>query len=162
MTLHIRKAGMLDARALAELLNEIIKIGGTTAYVHDKTADELARKMRVPNAAWLLAEDNAGQLLGFQWIEPHPDLPNGVADIATFVRVGGTGLGVGSALFEATRNTARDMGYRAIDAIIRADNEGGLAYYQSRGFETIKVIKDAALDDGTRVDKIWKRYDLRR
>lgn len=162
MTLHIRKAGMLDARALAELLNEIIKIGGTTAYVHDKTADELARKMRVPNAAWLLAEDDAGQLLGFQWIEPHPDLPNGVADIATFVRVGGTGLGVGSSLFEATRKTARDMGYRAIDAIIRADNEGGLAYYQSRGFETIKVIKDAALDDGTRVDKIWKRFDLRR
>lgn len=152
----------MDARNIAELLNEIIAIGGTTAYVHNKTAQDIMQEMQVPRSAWTLAENDAGELLGFQWIEPHPDLPDGVADIASFVRVGGTGLGVGSALFEATRKTAAAMGYRAIDAIIRADNEGGLAYYQSRGFETFKVIKDAELDDGTRVDKIWKRYALKR
>lgn len=161
MKYHIRKAGPLDARALAELLNEIIAVGGTTAYVHDKTADELSQRMRMTGAAWLLAEDDTGRVMGFQWIEPHPDLPHDVVDIASFVRIGGTGLGVGSQLFQATCKAAKDIGYRAIDAIIRADNAGGLAYYQSRGFETLKVIKDAELDDGTRVDKIWKRYDLR-
>ena len=31
--LHIRRAGALDCRALAALLNEIIAIGGTTAKV---------------------------------------------------------------------------------------------------------------------------------
>lgn len=161
MNCHIRKAGPLDARAMAELLNEIIAIGGTTAYVHDKTAQDFILGMQAAGSAWVLAENDAAKVLGFQWIEPHPDLPEDVADIASFVRVGGTGLGVGSALFEATRQTAKTMGYRAIDAIIRADNTGGLAYYQSRGFETLKVIKDAELDDGTRIDKIWKRYDLR-
>jgi L-amino acid N-acyltransferase YncA len=162
MSVHIRKAGAMDARNIAELLNEIIAIGGTTAYVYDKTAQDILHGMQVPRAAWTLAENDAGQLLGFQWIEPARDGPDHIADIATFVRVGGTGLGVGSALFEATRKTAATMGYRVIDAIIRADNEGGLAYYQSRNFETLKVIKDAELDDGTRVDKIWKRYNLKR
>ena len=162
MTYHIRKAGPLDARALADLLNEIIAIGGTTAYVHDKTAEELTKIMQTPNAAWYLAEDEKGRVLGFQWIEPHPDGPADIASIASFVRIGGTGLGVGSNLFIEMCEAARTHGYRAIDAIIRADNEGGLAYYQSRGFETIKVLKDVALDDGTRVDKIWKRYALKR
>ncbi|MBU2866751.1 GNAT family N-acetyltransferase [Pacificibacter marinus] len=160
MSYHIRKAVPLDARALAELLNEIIAVGGTTAYVHGKTADELAQRMRMPGAVWLLAEDDTGSVMGFQWIEPSPKAAD-VADIASFVRIGGTGLGVGSKLFTAMYKTAKYIGYRAIDAIIRADNSGGLAYYQSRGFETLKVIKNAELDDGTRVDKIWKRYDLR-
>jgi L-amino acid N-acyltransferase YncA len=162
VSVHIRKAGALDARNLADLLNEIIMIGGTTAYVRDKTAEDLMQGMQVAGSVWVLAENDAGQLLGFQWIEPPNDAQDRVADIATFVRVGGTGLGVGSALFEATRETAKAMGYHVIDAIIRADNSGGLAYYQSRGFETIKLIKDAPLDDGTRVDKIWKRYALKR
>ncbi|MBU2936173.1 MULTISPECIES: GNAT family N-acetyltransferase [Pacificibacter] len=160
MRYHIRKAGPLDARALAELLNEIIAVGGTTAYVHDKTADDLAARMHMTGAVWLLAEDDTGRVMGFQWIEPSPKAAD-VADIASFVRIGGTGLGVGSKLFTAMCKAAKDIGYRAIDAIIRADNSGGLAYYQSRGFETFKVIKDTELDDGTRVDKIWKRYDLR-
>ena len=53
------------------------------------------------------------------------------------------------------------MGYVTIDAVIRADNEGGLAYYQSRGFETIKLLKDEKLSNGQVVDRVWKRCSLR-
>lgn len=162
MTYHIRKAGPLDALSLADLLNEIIAIGGTTAYVRDKSADDLIKIMQTENAVWYLAEDEKGRVLGFQWIEPSTDSPADIASIASFVRVGGTGLGVGSNLFAEMCDAARAHGYRAIDAIIRADNTGGLAYYQSRGFETIKMLKDVTLDDGTCVDKIWKRYSLTR
>jgi L-amino acid N-acyltransferase YncA len=160
MKLHIRTAGPLDARALAELLNAIIAKGGTTAFVDQLTGDDIVTWMQRSGAVWHLAEDDTGQVQGFQYFETHEDLPKGIADIATFVRLGTTGLGVGSALFEHTKKTAKRLGFHAIDAIIRADNEGGLAYYQSRGFETIKVIKDAELSNGMRVDKIWKRYGL--
>ena len=57
------------------------------------------------------------------------------AEIATFTKIGKTGLGIGSALFRATEKAARGLGYTWINANIRADNAGGLAYYQSRGFE---------------------------
>ena len=69
-------------------------------------------------------------------------------------------FGIGSALFEQTKTAARDLGYAHIHAIIRADNRGGLAYYQSRGFEDFRRLPNCTLADGTRVDKIWKRFEL--
>ena len=158
--IHVRRAGALDTRAMADLLNAIIAKGGTTAMVTPVTPRELQGWMTASDSAWHLAEDERGALKGFQYIEPHPDLPKGGVDVATFVRVGETGFGIGSALFEQTKQAARDLGYAHIHAIIRADNLGGLAYYQSRGFEDFRRLPSCTLADGTRVDKIWKRFEL--
>ena len=45
-------------------------------------------------------------------------------DVATFVQIGATGLGIGSALFYATPTAAKGLGYVWINANIRADNDG--------------------------------------
>ncbi|WP_298840899.1 GNAT family N-acetyltransferase [uncultured Roseobacter sp.] len=158
----VRRAGDMDARDMADLLNAIIRKGGTTAFTNEVTADTLRGWFRqAPDrSAWHLAEDQDGGVLGFQSIEPHRDLPPEACDIATFVKVGQTGLGIGSRLFEASRSAARDFGYSWINATIRADNAGGLAYYQSRGFETYAQHKDQALANGMVVDKVSKRYDF--
>ena len=145
---------------MAALLNAIIAKGGTTAMTTPVTAADLTRWMAAPDSAWHLAEDARGALKGFQYIEPHPDLPAGDCDVATFVALGESGLGIGSALFEQTKKAARELGYVHIHAIIRADNAGGLAYYQSRGFEDFRLLPDCLLGDGRRVDKVWKRYAL--
>ncbi len=159
--IHVRRAGPLDARPVAELLNGIIAQGGTTALTDPVDAKTIARWMaRDARATWHVAEDARGALLGFQWIEPHPDLGARVAQIATFARIGHTGLGIGSALFRATVNAARAAGYDWINAEIRADNPGGLAYYQSRGFEDYGRLHRVRMGDGTRVDKVLKRYDF--
>ena len=161
MTLIIRRAGRLDFRQMAEILNEIIARGGTTAMTQPVTAEGLHDHMVTGRrAAWHVAETESGDILGFQWISEYGDLPPEAASIATFARVGQTGLGIGSALFKATLGAARDLGYAWICADIRADNTGGLAYYQSRGFETYAMKRGVVLDDGTVVDKVLKRYDL--
>ena len=59
-----------------------------------------------------------------------------------------------------TEAEARRFGYSWINASIRADNAGGLAYYQSRGFETYDRKTNVRLDNGLVVEKIMKRYDL--
>lgn len=159
--IHIRRAGALDCTAMAELLNQIIARGGTTALTRPVSGDDLGAWMRSdPRAVWHIAEDDAGLLLGFQWVEPHPELGPQVAQIASFARVGRTGLGIGTRLFEATRAAAKAAGYAWINAEIRADNPGGLAYYQSRGFEDHGRIEGYRMDDGSTVDKVLKRYDL--
>lgn len=162
MTITIRRAGPLDARPLAELLNEVIAAGGTTAMTRPVDAEDLRDWItRCPDrAAWHLAEDDSGEVMGFQWIEPAEYLPEDAAEIATFARRGRTGLGIGSALFRETEKTARALGYRWINANIRSDNMGGLAYYQSRGFEDYGTKPGVRLDDGRTVDKVLKRYDL--
>ncbi|UWR26356.1 GNAT family N-acetyltransferase [Sulfitobacter sp. S223] len=160
--IHVRPALPLDTRSMAQLLNEIIKIGGTTALVRPVTGQDMAEWMNfVPDrAAWHVALNGEERVVGFQWIEPSQQLPPEAAEIATFVQVGQTGLGIGSALFTATANAAKELGYVWIRANIRADNEGGLTYYQSRGFRDYAVIEDYIMADGTSVDKRLKRYDI--
>jgi L-amino acid N-acyltransferase YncA len=160
--INVVKAGTLHLRQLAEILNQIIAEGGTTALADPVTAAELSSWIeRDPNrSAWHVAEDETGQVMGFQWIAPASYLPEDAAEIATFARPGHTGLGIGSRLFEATEQAARNLGYSWINANIRADNSGGLAYYQSRGFETYGQKTGVRMTNGLTVDKVLKRFDL--
>lgn len=157
----VRRAGPLDARPMAELLNEVIAIGGTTAITEPVTREDLLNWMEAdPRSIWHVAEDATGQIMGFQWVDPHLKLGETVAQIASFARVGKTGLGIGSKLFDATKRAASTAGYAWINAEIRADNEGGLIYYQSRGFEDYGRIEGYVMANGQVVDKVLKRYDL--
>lgn len=160
--ISVRRAIPLDAASMARLLNEIIEIGGTTAMTQTITAGDLAEWMRNggPRTAWHVALDQSEEVVGFQWIAPKDTLPPEAADIATFVRTGQTGLGIGSALFEATRRAAKRLGFVWINATIRADNAGGLTYYQSRGFRDWRFEANVKLADGLVVDRISKRFDL--
>ncbi|MEM6938683.1 MAG: GNAT family N-acetyltransferase [Pseudomonadota bacterium] len=160
--IQVRRPISLDAAPMAHLLNEIIKQGGTTALSRKVTGQDITEWMSFApgRTAWHVAADAAERIVGFQWIEPKEDLPTDAVDIATFVQIGQTGLGIGSALFEATKSAAKSLGYRWINANIRADNEGGLIYYQSRGFQDYGLIEGHRMGDGTIVDKRLKRYDL--
>jgi len=159
--IEVRPAQRFDCAAMARLLNEIIEAGGTTALTRQVTGTDIAEWMEDgTRAAWHVAVDPDGEIVGFQWIEPNQDMPVEAADIATFVRRGRTGLGIGSALFKATVRAARRLGYGWISAVIRTDNAGGLAYYQSRGFRDYGVLEDVELQDGTWVDKRLTRFDL--
>ena len=157
--LIVRPAHELDAAGMARLLNQIIATGGTTAMTEPVAPEELLAWTTADHAAWHVAEID-GEIVGFQWIEPWEELPPEAANIATFVQEGRTGLGIGSALFKATETAARDMGFLWINANIRADNESGLTYYQSRGFRDWHRVTGVQLADGLVVDKVWKRYDL--
>ena len=160
--INVRPAITLDAGSMARLLNAIIAEGGTTAITNTVSGSDLAQWMAGNNgqAAWHVAVNAGEEVVGFQWIEAAEYLPPEAAEIATFVQIGQTGLGIGSKLFDATRTAARAIGYKWINANIRADNEGGLIYYQSRGFQDYGRIENYKMADGQTVDKILKRYDL--
>ncbi len=149
----VRRATSLDARTMAELLNEIIAQGGTTAMSKALSRSEMSDWIdsNMAQSAWHLAESDAGELLGFQKISPVEGLPQEACSIATFAKLGKTQLGIGSALFQATQKAAAALGFHWINATIRTYNEGGIAYYQSRGFEPYKR------DDAS----VFMRYNLR-
>lgn len=158
----VRRAMALDTSSMAQLLNDIIDKGGTTALTRPVTGQDLSDWMasNSDQSAWHVALDDSEKVVGFQWISPHDKLPPDAVDIATFVMLGRAGLGIGSALFAATERAARALGYRWINATIRADNHGGLTYYQSRGFRDWDYEEGVRLDSGLTVDKVSKRYDL--
>ena len=160
--IHVVPAGRLHTASMADVLNEIIKKGGSTALTNSVIGDDIAEWMARggSRSAWHVAENEEGRVLGFQWIEPADYLPPEAAEIATFTRIGHSGQGIGSALFRATVTAARALQFSWINANIRADNKGGLAYYQSRGFEDYGRKSGVLLADGQQVDKVLKRFDL--
>ncbi len=162
MTLTVRPVTANDAAELADLLNAVIAAGGTTALQEPFTPEALdAAYLTGPNVhCCFVAEEEDGTLLGFQTLGRYPGLPENVGDIATFARIGGTQRGIGSALFAATTERATELGLNVINATIRGDNSGGLAFYAKQGFVDHDVTPGVPLKDGTPVDRVHKRFVL--
>lgn len=160
----IREMQQHDVAPATALLNEIIEIGGTTAYVTPLSVEEFEHKFtHYPRAAWLVAltqtETDQEVLLGFQWIALLEG-EEGVADIATFVSPLAQGQKIGPQLFTRTLSEAVRLGYHTINATIRADNIPGLRYYTGLGFKDFAKAKDAKAVDGTPLPRVSKRYNL--
>ena len=159
-----RQAVEADVPEMCCLLNNIIEIGGTTAYedkVHDTHFNAFFIKGSDRLSLYVCVE-KTGDILGFQSLSINSELPANWADIATFARVEPKIKGVGTHLFEATRKFALESGITAINATIRSDNESGLAYYSKIGFIDYSVNKAVPLKDGTPVDRISKKYAVGR
>lgn len=151
----VRDALPGDAAAMAEILNQIIAIGGTTA--HQKPIGLVAMRQHYidgPDVTAAVLAQDGDQVLGWQSLGPW----QGEMHIGTFVRVGIQARGVGAALFAATLAVARAKGLTEIIAHIRADNAPGLAYYARMGFVDIGLDPGFALDDGRVVGRIFRRF----
>ena len=153
-----------DAPVLADLLNEIIAIGGTTA--HEAPFSPMAfagHYLTGPDAVCCHAAFDGTRALGFQVLATDPSLPPGWLDIGICVRPAARGTGAGTALFAATLAatlaTARGKA-GVINATIRADNAMGLRYYTRTGFQDYATDPAFSLQDGRVVGRVSKRYDL--
>jgi L-amino acid N-acyltransferase YncA len=163
MTVVVRPAEAADAEPLTELINAIIERGGTTALEEPFTPGKLNWiYLTGPDVicCFVAVDAETGELAGFQTLGRWPGLAEGLGDIGTFARIGGQQQGVGTQLFAATRERARALGVQAINATIRADNTGGLAFYSRLGFVDHHVDKDGPLKSGRPVDRISKRFPL--
>lgn len=166
MSIVVREATRADAEAMADLLNAIIAIGGTTAHEDPFDADAMeAGYISPPGLVSCFVAEAGGELVGFQGMvrstDPDDPLPDDWATIGTFARVGQTQAGVGRALFAKTVDAARAAGISVIDATIRADNTGGLAFYARLGFVDYDRLPSVPLKNGATVDRVRKRFDIR-
>ena len=158
--LVVRPGRVADAEALAAILNAIIARGGTTAHEVPFTPADLAgHYIDGPGVISCQVAEAGGQVLGFQSLGQHDGLPPGWADIATFTRQDGKVPGAGSALMGATLAAARAAGLDAINATIRADNAGGLAFYRKMGFVQYGISPAVPLGDGRPVDRLHHRRE---
>lgn len=153
----IRNAGPEDATGMAEVINAVIALGGTTAHQLPKSTETVLRDyVSGPDVLCTFVAEEDGAILGWQSV----GLWLGEADIGTFVRPGLQARGLGSALFGATRTALIAQGVRRVMAVIRADNAPGLAYYARMGFRDTGFDPDWTLADGRRVGRMTRHLDL--
>ena len=151
MSLEVRGALPQDADEMAVLLNRIIAIGGTTAYRDRFDNKKIMSEFIAPEPAiscQVAVEDQ--KICGFQallWCDPtwpgENRLPADWAVIATYVDPEIHGKGIGRALFASTAASATKAGVSFIDATIRRENTGGIAYYSRMGFEDYRSTDEA-------------------
>ena len=161
-SLTVRAADADDTEGTRTLVNEIIRIGGTTAITTELSPDEI-REWFISGEAVVssfVAFDSDGTIAGFQSLSKYGSLPAGWVDIATFASRSRHKLGVGTALFARTREAAPKLGFATINATIRVVNEGGLAYYSRMGFETYLVEEGDPQAQGRVFNRVHKRFDL--
>jgi len=159
--IQTRHATQKDVAELCIILNEIIVIGGTTAYESELSDTEFIDHFLTNNGfISCIVAYNTELTLGFQSLSKHTDLPENWADIATFSRTSPKVKGVGLALFRATTEFLENKNYTKINATIRADNRSGMAYYSKIGFTDYAIRKSIPLKDGTPVDRISKQFKI--
>jgi len=141
-TVTVRAAREDDAGRMADILNTVIAIGGTTAHTEPFDEKRIRAAFIAPTrgiSCFVAVVDH--DVVGFQaleWSDPewtgdHP-LPADWAFISTYVSPSHHRRGIGHALFAHTADAARRAGVRFVDATIRAENRGGLAFYEAIGF----------------------------
>ena len=131
---------------MADVLNNVITAGRYTALTGHWTGEmELAflQGFLGPRSQIFVAKIG-GRIVGLQSVEPFVSYTSTMAHVAhcgTYVHADFRGRGIGKQLAAVTFDFARSHGYEKVVIYVLADNEGGLAYYRSLGFEPLGVLK---------------------
>lgn len=162
MVLTVRPACLSDAAEAVGILNEIVAVGGTTALETPLTVAEMIEWFLVPGPRVFCCHVamHGGVMFGFQSVGRSDNLPADCGEMGTYARIGHSQSGVGAALFAETVTAARDLGLTQLNAKIRRDNTGGLAYYSRMGFANDRPAPDATLKSGEVVGRVHKRFVL--
>lgn len=88
-TINVRPARVEDVPVLCAFLNEIIRIGGTTAHETPFTHESFASHFLAGPGlvSCFVAEDGSDEPCAFQALERWDGLPEGWVDIGTFARL---------------------------------------------------------------------------
>ena len=154
----VRRDDLEDAAGVAAVLNGVIAEGRTALAGHFSPDAELAFLQGMGPRSELFVAQVRGQIAGFQVIEPfvaYTPTMDHVCQLATYVRTGLRGRGIGQRLAQNTFAYARAYGYEKAVIFVLAGNRGGLAYYQGLGFEKRGVLTRQTKIDGVYHDEVF-------
>ena len=162
----VRDAGPADLPAITAIYGHHVLHGtGTFEEVPPTEADMAARiaKVQGQGCAWLVAEDEAGQVLGYGYYAPFRERSayRFTAEDSVYVRNDIRGQGVGKALVAELLAHAEAKGIRQMVAVIGdSDNVGSIGLHISLGFRQIGVLKAVGMKFGRWVDVVQMQKSL--
>ena len=148
MSLHIRPSRDQDVAAVTAIYAHHVLHGTGTFETEPPTeADMAARRADVlgKGLPYLVAEDEAGALLGFaycNWFKPRPAYRYSAED-SIYLAEAARGKGVGTQLLTALADAAQAAGVRKLIAVIGdSANAGSVGVHRKLGFSHVGVLKD--------------------
>jgi len=166
MTLRVRDAVAADMPAITAIYAHHV-LHGTGTFEEDPPdqADMAARmaKVQAAGCAWLVAEDEAGLVLGYGYFAPFRERSayRYSAEDSVYVRDDIRGQGVGKALVAELIGRAEAKGLRQMIAVIGdSENVGSIGLHISLGFRQVGVLKAAGMKFGRWVDVVTMQRAL--
>lgn len=156
--MQVRNATREDGAAIRDVAEQSLKTSyslspGTieNAIQNWYSDDQLAAELESEVELFLVVEDDTGDVVGFsQSVLAEPD-----GDILwVHVHPQRRGSGIGTELFEATREALVDMGAEFLRGKVLADNEQGNTFYEDHGFERVGS-EQLEIDGKSHVENIY-------
>jgi phosphinothricin acetyltransferase len=166
VTVQLRDAAPGDIPAITDIYAHHVLTG--TGTFEEEPPDETemtARLAKVQGSgcAWLVAEDEAGRILGFGYFSQYRDRSayRFCAEDSVYVRNDIRGQGVGKALVAELLARAEARGFRQVIAVIGdSENVGSIGLHLSLGFRQAGVLKAAGMKFGRWLDVVQMQRPL--
>lgn len=142
--MHIREASDKDYDALWEIFSWVIQTGDTFVFSPQTPKEDLSKYWLAPSMRTYVLEDGH-QILGSYFIKPNQvDLGSHVANCGYMVHPDARGKGIGGLLCEHSIQTAKQLGYLALQYnIVVSTNQAAVRLWKKHGFEIIGTIPKA-------------------
>jgi len=166
MTLRLRDAGGADLPAITAIYAHHVLHGtGTFEETPPDQVEMAARiaKVHAAGCAWLVAEDEAGLVIGYGYFAPFRDRSayRFTVEDSVYIRDDIRGQGVGKALVAELIARAEAMGLRQMIAVIGdSENVGSIGLHLSLGFRQAGVLRAAGMKFGRWVDVVTMQRAL--
>lgn len=155
----IRPATLDDAAAflaLREQVDEETKFmmlePGERQVTVEQERERIANNLKADNKQTFLADDD-GQLVGWLWANGGDYRRNHhTVHIVIGLRASHLGQGIGTGLFEACEQWAREKHLHRLELTVMTHNARGIALYNKMGFEIEGTAKHQLKVDGAYID----------
>jgi len=142
--MKIRRAVDRDFEGIWPIFREIAAAGDTYAFPRDITQSEAASIwLRAPRATYVLEEE--GSILGTYYLKTNQPGPGDhVCNCGYMVSSAARGRGLATSMCEHSQDTARRLGYKAMQFnFVASSNEGAIRLWEKLGFATVGRLPGA-------------------
>ncbi len=164
--MRIRDAETADIAAIAAIYAHHVLHGtGTFEEIPPDAAEIAARlaRVRAAGCAWLVAENDAGEVVGYGYYTQIRDRSayRFTAEDSVYVREDQRGQGVGKAIVAGLIARAEAQGFRQMIAVIGdSENTGSIGLHLSLGFRQAGVLRAVGLKFGRWLDVVHMQRPL--
>jgi phosphinothricin acetyltransferase len=158
VALSVRPATMDDAEATRAIYNPEVQESTVTFDLVPRSLEQQQEWLRARSGAHvvLVAEDSAGEVVGFASLSPYKDRPaySTTVEDSVYVRRDQRGTGVGRLLLGELVSVATSHGFHAMMARIVGDHEASIRLHTSLGFELVGREREVGRKFGRWLDVV--------